>query len=299
MSNIVYAMIIHMEDRQADQYKQEEVPPRIIPQTPPSPAPVAPSPMLSPEVNTKSNTPLIALIIGIALAVLVFIGVGVWFAFSFFGNTSDNGSSLASPAPFSDTSEDTGDTSPPSTSKVSEPIPDISVPAGWSRHDDEIPEAVAFFVGPVPHKAGEEYVYPSIALLVDNPSGLTITQYAEVQKELNTVIYDQYVLIDDAPVTTLEGREAHIIGGTWLSEGIPIRTKELFVFSSDNKKAYIVIGEAAAESWDEGGFDAIFDTALTSIVLPEHTQRVEGAMTDSNAVHGVMSRVKVRMYQKE
>lgn len=74
-----------------------------------------------------------------------------------------------------------------------------------------------------------------------------------------------FKIIDNAPVTTMAGQPAHIIGYVRESNATAFRYKELVIV--ENGKAYVVRAADLAETWESQDMNKLFDAVLTSFEI--------------------------------
>lgn len=232
--------------------------PDSSPQNIPRPPRSSGGPIIASSENSEKGSRVLRVILIIAILLLLAAGIGfvMWF---YFQQQEDE-----SPTPAEFVEEEVPETTP------SPRLATLTPPEGWVEQPDILPVADVVYASPVQQHIDEERAMnPNINITSESvPGGVTLEEFVTVSRQSVIDSLEGYELIDDAPVTTAQGYSAHIIGGTFLQEGIVHRNKMLLVVSPDAEKVYVATGTALAEGWDEEGFNSMFDTALTSIILP-------------------------------
>lgn len=147
----------------------------------------------------------------------------------------------------------------------------ITPPLGWTEatgtgESAPDPTAKITFVNPVPDTEGGTPFPATLAVYAIPASGLTLNGSVTSAKQDLPRTLAKFTLIDDAMVRTAGGDPAYMLGGTFQGG---LRLKELIVVKNDT--LYIVTGIALTAPWESKNYNALFDTAFTSLTVPGST----------------------------
>jgi len=153
----------------------------------------------------------------------------------------------------------------------------IIPPASWTA-DETQKLADVLFSDP----ASTDAIKANITVLSEKlPAGMTLEKYVASSKKQLKASYRNYNLVDDAPVSTVSGQEAYIIGGTLKENNVQVRNKQLIILSTDSKTAYVVTATADPGVWEEKNYNALFDQVLTSFEEPAQATETSPSPTAS------------------
>ncbi len=146
----------------------------------------------------------------------------------------------------------------------------IVPPAGWITDTSAGP---TLFKKQTVDQDATESTTATISMHVETlAEGTTLDQFvSRWRRDISTQDGSRhYVPMDDAPVVTVEGKSAHIIGGTYElltpNHGYKLRDKQLLVVSGST--GYVVTGTALASARDAANYNALFDAVLTTFMAP-------------------------------